>query len=119
MTDFRALLGGPTKELEVSIEDKFVEACQALGLWAVKFTAKGTRHLPDRLVLCPGEHCFFVEFKRKNKKMRSAQDAMADEIEKLGFKVYRDVDSEEKWKRILVHEIRTLRLSKAGDQTSD
>ena len=53
--------------LEKDTEKWFRETVKKLGGRALKFTSPGTRSMPDRLVLFPRGHLFFVELKRDGK----------------------------------------------------
>ena len=90
---------------EVGCEDRFVNRCEELGVLALKLEIPGNRHFPDRLVLARKKTIFFVEFKAPKKTMRRAQTWVADHLEKMGFRVYRDVTTDQQWEEILDHEI--------------
>ena len=59
--------------LEKEIEDRFVKYAASKGCMAIKFSIPGRRYAPDRIVLCPGGHVFFIEFKRPGKKPDEGQ----------------------------------------------
>jgi hypothetical protein len=46
------------------------------------------RHWPDRLIVIPGGHCFFIEFKRKGEVPRKAQTLMHQRLRAINHKVY-------------------------------
>jgi hypothetical protein len=80
---------------------KRVKAADPAGSLTLKFTPMGMAGFPDRIVLMWPGRAFFVEFKAPGKTMRPLQDKRARDLENLGFKVYRDVDSFEKIDQII------------------
>lgn len=63
-------MAGTTQELEVDIEDRFVEEVKARGGVALKLFDKHKNGFPDRTVILYGE-IWFVEFKRPKQGKRS------------------------------------------------
>jgi len=81
---------------ESKIERKLVNEIKKRGGLALKFTPAGQRGYADRVLLLPGGRSVFVELKAKDEKMKKLQAKRAAELEALGFRVYRNVDSYEK-----------------------
>lgn len=78
---------------EKSIEVYLRDQVKALGGIAYKFTSPGNNGVPDRLVLLPGGRVVFVETKAPGKTSTPLQVRQQERIRKLGFTVYRDIDS--------------------------
>ena len=85
---------------ERETEKKLVEAVRKAGGLAPKFVSPGWDGAPDRLVLLPSGHMAFVELKALGKKLRPLQERRKNQLESLGFRVYR-VDAAEKIPGIL------------------
>lgn len=51
-------------KLEKTHENNFVDRAATYSCRAIKFEIVGDNGYPDRIVLCPGPHTFFIEFKR-------------------------------------------------------
>ena len=66
-----------------------------LGGWAVKVPAAFISGLPDRLVLLPGGHLYFVEMKSEGKKPSPIQRVVHKKLTALGFPVV-VIDTKEK-----------------------
>ena len=66
-----------------------------LGGWAVKVPAAFISGLPDRLVLLPGGHLYFVEMKSEGKKPSPIQKVVHKKLKRLGFEVW-IIDTKEK-----------------------
>jgi hypothetical protein len=80
---------------------------KALGGIALKFFVLSFTGMPDRLVLMPGAHVWFVEMKDTGKKLSPRQEWCRKTLIKLGFSVHR-IDSNE----LLDEFISVLRLFK-------
>lgn len=78
---------------EKAIEAYLRDRVKALGGIAYKFTSPGNNGVPDRLVLLPGGRVVFVETKAPGKTSTPLQGRQQERIRKLGFTVYRDIDS--------------------------
>lgn len=75
-----------SEKLEKEIERKCLSAIQnKTGCLILK---EYERHYPDRIVLLPGGRAVFIEFKRKNEKLRFEQNFIKARLESLGFEVY-------------------------------
>lgn len=74
-------------ELESSLESFFHQRVRLLGGRAFKFApiVKGN---PDRIVLMPGGHIYFVELKREGETTDPAQKVWHDRAAELGTRVY-------------------------------
>ena len=90
---------------EKAIEKKLVQAVNAVGGIAPKFTSPGFDGMPDRIVLLPGGHMAFVEAKCSGEKPRPLQLARHRLLRGLGFRVY--VLDEERQIGGILDEIRT------------
>lgn len=74
---------------EASIERRFTDWVRKQGSLCVKFSDPANRGAPDRLVLLPGGHVVFFEFKRPvNGKVSVHQKVYHDVLKGLGFSVY-------------------------------
>ncbi|MBQ6407989.1 MAG: VRR-NUC domain-containing protein [Butyrivibrio sp.] len=73
---------------EKYIEQKLRALTKERGGLALKFVSPGTDGVPDRLVLMPMGKMAFVETKALGKKMRALQQRRAEQLKRLGFKVY-------------------------------
>lgn len=73
---------------ESEIESKFVAYATKKGCNAMKLVMIHGRGFPDRTVLCPDGRVFFVEFKRKNKKLSKTQIVLYRKLLELGFSFY-------------------------------
>ncbi len=94
---------------EKVLEARFRKAVEERGGMAVKLTSQLHRGLPDRLVLMPGGHAWFVEVKTTGKKPTKLQAAVHRILRELGFQVF-VVDSEQTLQETLTRiddEVRT------------
>lgn len=73
--------------LEKEIEGKFRKAVEADGNMCLKFTVR--KGWPDRIVMLGMGVMFFIEFKRKNEKLRKLQDHIKNELETMGYDIYK------------------------------
>lgn len=74
--------------LESKHERDFLAHCRGLGVACVKFADQKHNGAPDRLLLCPGGHAFFIEFKQETGRPRPHQLKYHKALEALGFRVY-------------------------------
>ncbi|MBP3037965.1 VRR-NUC domain-containing protein [Bacillaceae bacterium Marseille-Q3522] len=79
---------------ESNIERRLAKKVEKLGGLAPKFLS-GIAGVPDRLILAPGGRAFFVETKDIGEKLRPLQQKRKQQLERLGFKVYK-IDSIDK-----------------------
>lgn len=86
--------------LEKDIEEYLVREAKKRGALAYKFTAPGRRSVPDRLILLPDGHAFFVEVKRPGGKPTPLQLAEHEKLRAQGFHVYM-VDTRQEVDRVL------------------
>lgn len=75
-------------ESEKDLEARLRRAVEKRGGMAVKLLSQLHRGLPDRLVLMPGGHAWFVETKSTAKKPTRLQKHCHDLLRKLGFEVW-------------------------------
>lgn len=85
---------------EARIEQRLNKKVKERGGLALKLVAPGFAGVPDRLVLFHGSKLIFVELKAPAKKLRLLQQKRKEQLEQLGFKVYK-VDSYEAVDRML------------------
>lgn len=71
--------------LENSIEKKCRDIVRCKGGMAIKLNPAGYRGIPDRLILLPGGHVLFAEFKRPGAKPRANQKLFLSVLRKMGF----------------------------------
>jgi hypothetical protein len=91
-------------ESEKATEKLLNEEVKKLGGWSIKLSAAFISGLPDRLVLLPGGHLYFVEMKSERKKPSAIQKIIHKKLAGLGFPVL-VIDTKEK----VINFINTLR----------
>lgn len=62
---------------------------------AFKFASPGMSGVPDRIVIIPGGHIYFIELKAPKKKLRKIQEIRVKQLKNLGCNVL-VIDSKEK-----------------------
>lgn len=62
---------------------------------AFKFSSPGMSGVPDRIVIIPGGHIYFIELKAPKKKLRKIQEIRVKQLKNLGCNVL-VIDSKEK-----------------------
>ena len=90
--------------LETDMEQSWQRLAQSLSCLSLKLNAKGMRDFPDQTVLCPGGHCFFIEFKLPGEEPRKGQKWYHRLLRNLGFTVY-VVDNLVEARQILIVEL--------------
>lgn len=78
--------------IERVIEKRLIEKVKEHGGLALKLVSPGFAGVPDRLVLFNGSRIAFVELKAPAKKLRVLQQKRKQQLEVLGFRVYK-IDS--------------------------
>ena len=78
-----------------------------LGGECYKWVSPGCSGVPDRIVILPGGKIFFVELKSEGRTSTMLQKIRQAELRELDCTVYADVDTMEKVKEILEHEIQS------------
>ncbi len=73
---------------EANIEKEFVDYAKVKHCIAEKLVMLVGRGWPDRTIFCPGGILFFVEFKKKGKKLSPKQILIKRLLKRLGFKYY-------------------------------
>ena len=73
--------------LESKIERDFVRLLTTYSILSIKLRLTGERGWPDRLVLIPGGHPVFIEFKRPGQALRSLQLHRHKILRTLGYDV--------------------------------
>jgi hypothetical protein len=82
--------------LEREIEARLRKVVIQRGGMCLKWVCPGWSGVPDRIVLLPGGHIFFVETKRpKGGRYSPMQDKWRDWLVRLGFNYYRIKDTEQ------------------------
>jgi hypothetical protein len=79
---------------EKLIEKKLRELVKKMGGIALKFFCMSFTGMPDRIVLMPRGHVWFVELKSTGKKPTPRQQVVHTFLRKLGFEVW-VIDSQE------------------------
>ena len=85
---------------ESMIERKFVRYCREQGIVTLKLNPVWYRNIPDRIVIFPGDLCFFLELKRLGEKPRPGQVKRIRRLRKMGYTVH-VADSLEKAKQLV------------------
>ena len=73
--------------LEKDIERKLTLGVKNLGGVAYKFTSPARRSVPDRMIIIPGGHVYFVEVKREKGKLTVGQEREIQRLKTLGCNV--------------------------------
>lgn len=73
---------------ESEIEGYLVDCCCGNGWLCFKLVEKSKRGWPDRTVLCPGGHTFFVETKTRTGKLSRHQIDCRNKLRRYGYNVY-------------------------------
>lgn len=74
--------------LERKVEEYLRDEIKKLNGKAYKFVSPGSSGVPDRIVLLPGGHVFFVEVKTEHGALTGLQKFHISKIENLGNKVW-------------------------------
>lgn len=89
--------------LEKDIEKRVCDYAKAQGCLVYKFTSPARRSVPDRMfIMSHGKGVFFIEFKRRGKKLSEAQTVEKAKIENQGITVW-VVDNVEDGKHAVRH----------------
>ena len=87
-THFLARASHIVTESEKDIEARLRKAVEERGGMAIKLLSQLHRGLPDRMVLMPGGHAWFVETKSTGKRPTKLQAAVHKILRELGFEVW-------------------------------
>lgn len=79
---------------EQKIERYLKEKIKRIGGEAYKFSSPGVRGVPDRIVIIPGGHIYFIELKAPGEKLRPLQEAVHKKLKSLKCNVL-TIDSKE------------------------
>ena len=74
--------------LESVIEDRVCRYARTKGFYVRKFTSPGHRSVPDRMLINPVGHVFFIEFKRRGMPPSTKQEAEHFRLRNYGQHVY-------------------------------
>lgn len=80
---------------EQKIELYLKKQVELMGGKAYKFVSPGVRGVPDRIVIIPGGHIYFIELKASGKKLRPLQKVIHNQLKNLRCDV-RVIDTKEK-----------------------
>lgn len=72
---------------ERDVEAHYKKLVEDAGGLFLKFTSPQCSGVPDRIVILPDNHIYFVEFKAPNKKPRKLQEHIINKIRQLGADV--------------------------------
>jgi hypothetical protein len=75
-------------ERESNIERRWCERARRHGFLTYKFVSPQRRGVPDQLVICPGGHVVFIEFKRPSGKLTPLQTAQIRKLLDQGCEVH-------------------------------
>lgn len=92
-------------ENEKSTERFLCREVKRLGGTAYKWVSPGCDGVPDRIVMLPGNHVFFVELKSEGRRSTDQQQQQQAKIAALGCTVYPDIDTKDKVRRLLEREV--------------
>jgi len=98
-------------ESEKDTEPYLCERVKQLGGRAYKFISPGCAGVPDRIVILPGGRIFFIETKSEGRTSTALQRKIQRELRKLGCTVYSDIDTKQKVREVLQHEISAAPVS--------
>jgi len=91
--------------LESDVEKRVVRAAEKAGWWALKLVAIGRRGFPDRWFIRKGSdgkpEIVIIEFKAPGRTGRKLQVWVCEQLEKMGFEVFINVDNYEEAAKIL------------------
>jgi len=73
---------------EKEIETAFVKYAESKGCEALKLVFLRLKGFPDRSVLCKNGETFYIEFKRKGKKLTDLQIKVRNMLETYGFEYH-------------------------------
>lgn len=79
---------------EQKIELYLKKQVELIGGKAYKFVSPGARGVPDRIVIIPGGHVYFIELKAPGEKLKPLQKVICRKLRKLGCNVL-TIDSKE------------------------
>ena len=79
---------------EQKIENYLIKKVKEAGGKAFKFVSPGNAGVPDRIVIIPQGHIFFLQLKAPGKKPRKLQIVIMNQLRKLGCNVL-VIDSKE------------------------
>jgi hypothetical protein len=85
---------------EVSLESQLVKEVESRGAKCWKFVSPGMVGVPDRICILPNGRVVFVEMKAPGRPLQPLQVKRAEELKKLGHRVYK-LDSVESIQRFL------------------
>ena len=85
---------------EQVIERYLTNKVKQLGGKSFKFVSPGNAGVPDRIVIIPGGHIFFIELKAPGKKPRKLQQVVIKQLKQLGCNVL-TIDSKEQVKEFI------------------
>lgn len=94
-------------ESEKTTEAYLRDRVEALGGRSYKWVSPGCSGVPDRIVILPPGKIFFVELKSEGRTSTAQQKKRQAELRELDCTVYADVDTTEKVREILDHEIQS------------
>ena len=83
-----------------AIERYLANKVKQLGGKSFKFVSPGNAGVPDRIVIIPGGHIFFIELKAPGKKPRKLQQVVIKQLKQLGCNVL-TIDSKEQVNRFI------------------
>lgn len=75
-------------ESEKALEARLRREVEKRGGKAIKLTSQLHRGLPDRMVLMPGGHVWFVELKTTGKRPTKLQASVHRDLRAMGFRVF-------------------------------
>jgi hypothetical protein len=89
---------------ESALEAAFAKHAREQGCLCYKFLSPGHRGVPDRIIICPSGHLFFIEFKSRSGRLSPWQSRAIARLRGQGQRVY-IIDNLEDAKDVLAREI--------------
>ena len=93
-----------SRMLERDIEKAVCAYARSQGLDTYKFVSPSHMGVPDRMFVGPGEHVFFIEFKREGQQPTPVQMREIAKLKRKNFRVY-VVDNVELGKTVVNFEL--------------
>lgn len=98
-------------ENEKQTERFLRDEVKRLGGKSYKWVSPNCSGVPDRIVIAPNGHIFFVELKSEGRTSTALQKHRQNELRALGCTVYTDIDTKAKVREMIEHEFQSASIS--------